>query len=128
MASMIERVVRCSFLTAGRVYCKRKGAFSGVMGVMVVYLSRRSLHTGAWMRAHEKWVDDRFGGRNELDSVILRTWGSGILRPYGESPAELEEAGADAVGEACQIDERQEVNGLEFAVDGRRATDAAGNL
>jgi hypothetical protein len=40
----------------------------------------------------------------------------------------LEEAGADTVWEIGQIDEGEEVDGLEFAVDGGRAADAAGDF
>ena len=41
---------------------------------------------------------------------------------------QLEEAGADAVWEMGQIDEREEVDGFEFAVDGGWAADAGGDI
>ena len=46
----------------------------------------------------------------------------------GVPPPRLEEAGADAVGEFGQIHKREEIDGLEFAVDGWRTADAAGNF
>ena len=40
----------------------------------------------------------------------------------------LEETDANAIGNVMQIHERQEIDGLEFAVDGRRAADFSGNI
>lgn len=40
----------------------------------------------------------------------------------------LEEAGADAVGEMGQVDQGEEVDGLELAVDGGRAANAGGDI
>jgi hypothetical protein len=40
----------------------------------------------------------------------------------------LEEAGADAVGEMPEVDQGEEIDGLEFAVDGGRTADASGNV
>ena len=40
----------------------------------------------------------------------------------------LEEAAADAIRQIGQIDDREKVDGLEFAVDGRWAANAAGDF
>jgi hypothetical protein len=40
----------------------------------------------------------------------------------------LEKAGADAVRDAVEIQEGQEIDGFEFAVDGGRAAQACGDI
>lgn len=40
----------------------------------------------------------------------------------------LEEAGADAVRKVAEIDQREEVDGLEFPIDGRRTADPPGDI
>ena len=48
----------------------------------------------------------------------------------GEPPhsKELEEAGADAVWEMGQVDQREEIDSFEFAIDGRGAANAGGDI
>src|ERR1700757_4369585 len=61
---------------------------------------------------------------------IRRLYGHGASAAADCAPTRpgLEEAGADAVWEIGQIDEGKEVDGIEFAVDGGRAADAAGDF
>src|SRR5580765_6622037 len=40
----------------------------------------------------------------------------------------LEEAGADAVGDAIEIDQGEKIDGAELGVDGGRAAEAAGDF